>query len=204
MRSTNGQLKPLNPEDYPIKLVKDLGRIKATEKSKQLRRHAIWECPKCFGEFSANVNGVKRGLVQNCKKCAGKKTGDRCRTHGYGHEDRLFRIWAGIITRCTNTTRKSAHSYVGKGVTTCKEWETDFLSFREWALSNNYSDNLTIDKDLLCDMNKIEPKVYSPSTCLWVTAAMNTKIRFAKNGIDRFQLLGKIRKEQQLQEEKEN
>lgn len=44
----------------------------------------------------------------------------------------------------------------------CEEWRDDFPVFRDWALSNGYSDELTIDR---VDVNK----GYCPDNCRWVT-----------------------------------
>ena len=35
-------------------------------------------------------------------------------------------------------------------------------------------DTKVLDKDILCDENNLNPKFYSPDTCLWVTPEENT------------------------------
>ena len=63
--------------------------------------------------------------------------------------------------RCNNPKNAFYHRYGGRGISYPKEWE-EFEPFMEWALSNGYSESLTLDR-----INNDAD--YSPSNCKWST-----------------------------------
>jgi hypothetical protein len=62
--------------------------------------------------------------------------------------------------RCYNPRHDKYRWYGARGISICLEWH-NFTTFREWALINGYTDELTIDR---IKTNK----GYSPDNCQWV------------------------------------
>lgn len=148
-----------------IILIEDLGYIKPKETSNYKKRYGIYRC-FCGNEFKTQIASIKSGLTISCG-CIKNK--DKI-THGL-KKHKLYNVWIDIKRRCLNTDRKYYVNYGGRGITVCREWKDNFLSFYTWAMDNGYMDRLTIDR-------KDNDKGYSPDNCRWVnmkTQAKNTR-----------------------------
>ncbi|MGF0064288.1 hypothetical protein ACQRCQ_03305 [Lachnospiraceae bacterium SGI.085] len=60
--------------------------------------------------------------------------------------------------RCYQPTSAGYKNYGGRGITVCDEWISSYESFRDWALANGYTDELTLDR-------KDSNGNYNPSNC---------------------------------------
>lgn len=94
--------------------------------------------------------------------------------HGLSRS-RIYRTWQSMRYRCQNKNHTAYDSYGAKGISVCEEWDKSFISFKNWAFSNGYTDKLTIDiKNGLGN--------YEPDNCRWVDyIGQNTNLCQLKN-----------------------
>lgn len=125
--------------------------------------------PKSFERWSLEngfVDGSRLELINKNQNFSP----DNCRfvKMAKWKTSKLKNTYYEIKSRCYNEKNNAFKYYGGKGIEVCDEWINDPNSFQEWALSNGYAENLTIDR-INSDQN------YCPDNCRWITRAENTR-----------------------------
>lgn len=116
-------------------------------------KKAMWLCKcECGNTTITNTHNLKSGNTTSCG-CS--------RTKLKQNIPRLYRIWNGMKTRCSNPNKKEYKNYGGRGIKVCDEW-LKYENFYNWAINNGYKDNLTIER-----INNDSD--YEPSNCTWIT-----------------------------------
>jgi hypothetical protein len=136
-----------------------------------------WECKcDCGKDCVVLGSNLITGNTRSCG-CLGLKNKLASVTHHGLSKHPLHNTWRRIIQRCNNPNNKSYKEYGARGVRICKEWENDFMSFYNWAISKGWKKGLEIDKDKIAKENGLEPLLYSPERCSLLTRKENCRYR---------------------------
>lgn len=154
------------------------GRLTVLRRVENRGRYPCWECKCACGRTTyITTPSLRSGHTISCgcyrKEVELENLSIHRQTHGQSYS-RLYRTWANMKARCENPNNHNYVYYGGRGIRVCDESKS-FEPFEAWALSNGYSENLTIDR-INVDGN------YEPANCRWATVTeQNRNKRSVRN-----------------------
>jgi NTP pyrophosphatase (non-canonical NTP hydrolase) len=110
----------------------------------------------CGKQFTKQASAIRKNIKTSCgcMKYKGRKTHNLSKTSEY-------RIWAGMIARCQNSTQTSYPYYGGRGIKVCSRWLESFENFLK-DMGCRPAPEYSLDR-IDSDGN------YEPLNCRWAT-----------------------------------
>jgi hypothetical protein len=174
-------------EQISFKYNGNIVTVKVNDKFNRLTILEIFKdkyvCAKCKCDCGTIIERiVLRSLLSGNTKSCGCLNKELREQRNYKHGDgtrtgktRLYKIWQDMKRRCYSETRGDAKNYYDKGITVCAEWQL-FQNFKNWAINNGYTEELTIER-------KDNNKGYCPENCCWIKKSEQSKNRTSNHYI---------------------
>lgn len=141
----------------------------------EAKTQTYWKCQcDCGNTTVLSRNQLLFNTCPNCgctKRNANRPKRLNVKTH-HMTGSRIYHIWKSMRYRCSTKNKESRdyRDYVLRNIKVCEEWQNNFESFYQWAMSNGYRDDLSIDRiDNDGD--------YCPENCRWVSNTVQQRNR---------------------------
>lgn len=110
------------------------GKLLALSVNKEVtakRNYAYYDCLcDCGTVKPVRRNHFLNGKIRSCGCLHRETNGDAVRTHGRSGT-RVYRIWKGVVRRCTKPNSMGYPDYGGRGIKVCDRWLASFVAFYE-------------------------------------------------------------------------
>lgn len=132
------------------------------QKGNDGRGATLWECVCICGRVvTVRGSSLKNGNSTKCKNCSSQ-------THGKS-STKLYKVWQGMKTRCSNPRAGNFSDYGGRGIDYDLKWES-FSAFCA-DMQKGYVEGLTLERE-------DNSKGYNRGNCKWTSyAEQNTNKR---------------------------
>lgn len=144
------------------------GRLVALSRAPTLRKKTRWLCRcDCGAEKVIWRDALAGGHAKSCGCLNSELTARRNYKHGKAWT-RVWRIWNGMIRRCTDPKHTRWEWYGGRGIKVCDRWRV-FVNFYA-DMGEPPTDEHSIER---VDVNGN----YEPSNCMWLPLKEQAKNR---------------------------
>lgn len=159
---------------------KRFGRIFVESYFGHKGKKVAWNCVcDCGNKFVTVSCHLKDGHTTSCGCYRHEREIEANIKHGK-RKTRLYTIFATMKQRCYDKNNPNYKNYGARNIKICDDWLNDFMQFYKWAISNGYTDKLTIER---INVNGN----YEPKNCKWIPPELQaqnrtTNIRITFNG----------------------
>ena len=120
-----------------------------------------WLCKcDCGNEIVVSSKDAYGGHTKSCG-CFQKEQASKAQKKHGESDTRLHLIWQNMKRRCYSQNNEKYNTYGQRGIEVCAEWKDNYIKFADWARSNGYKGDLTLER---IDIDKD----YEPSNCKWI------------------------------------